>query len=112
MEETASHSDAYSDIDFGIKEEEINEDKVIFKVQIDTDSKLIPLDDAKFKGLPVKMYQDNGLYKYTVGAYYTFDEANLLKNTMRELGFEHAFVIAFHEKNRISLEKAIKLAKN
>lgn len=97
---------------YGLTHEELNDDEVIFKVQIETNSTELSLEDAKFKGMPVWMYENNGLFKYTIGAYYTFKSANELKKKMRNEGFEHAFVVAFHKKERISLEKAIKLAEN
>ena len=96
--------------EYGIKGSELDDGKVVFKVQIETNSSKISLEDAKFKGMPVWMYENKGLFKYTVGAFYTFKSANNLKKKMREEGFEHAFVVAFHKKERISLEKAIKLA--
>ncbi len=97
---------------YGLSEDEIKADDVIFRVQIETNTTNIPLDDNRFKGLPVWMYQNNGLYKYTVGAFKSVDKANELKKEMRKKGFEHAFVVAFYKKERINLEKAIKLAEN
>ena len=62
-------------------------------------------------GLDVSEYQQNNLYKYTVGNYENdFNTANNYKNLMREKGFQHAFVVAFMNGERINLEKAIKLA--
>ncbi len=97
---------------YGLSENDIKEDDVIFRVQIETNTKNIPLDDNRFKGLPVWMYQSNDLYKYTVGAFKSFEKANNLKKEMREKGFQHAFVVAFYKNERINLEKAIKLAEN
>lgn len=97
---------------YGLSESEIKSEDVIFRVQILTDSKNVPLDDDRFKGLPVWSYQNNGLYKFTIGAYKSVDKANELKKEMRKKGFEHAFVVAFYKNERINLEKAIKLAEN
>ena len=97
---------------YGLSESEIKPDDVIFRVQIETNTTQLALTDPKFKGLPVWMYENNKLFKYTVGAYKDFDSANSLKKKMREKGFEHAFVVAFHKNERINLEKAIKLAQN
>ncbi|HIP36865.1 MAG TPA: N-acetylmuramoyl-L-alanine amidase [Crocinitomix sp.] len=96
---------------YGLSEDEIKNEEVIFRVQIETSTKKIPKDDDRFKGLPVWMYENNGLYKYTVGAFKSVDKANELKKEMRKRGFEHAFVVAFYQNERINLEKAIKLAK-
>jgi len=96
--------------DYGLKEDNIDADEVVFKIQIETNSTKLSLNDPKFKGLPVWMYEQTSIYKYTVGAFYDFKSANVLKKKMRIQGFEHAFVVAFKQNERLSLEKAIKLA--
>jgi len=84
---------------------------IIFKVQIETSDTKVQTTDSKFMGLDVSEYQQNKLYKYTVGNYENdFNAANNYKNLMREKGFQHAFVVAFMNGERINLEKAIKLA--
>jgi len=51
------------------------------------------------------------LYKYTVGSYANgLEDANSMKNKLRENGFQHAFVVAFLNGERINLQKAVKLA--
>ncbi len=91
---------------------EPKKDAVIFRVQIDTSEKKVSITDSRFKGLEVFEYKQDNLYKYTVGAFEDdLDAANDYKNEMRKKGFQHAFVVAFVNGERISLEKAIKLAK-
>ena len=86
-------------------------DVVYFKVQIETSEKKISLTDPKFKGYTVSQYQQDGLYKYTVGSYENgLEDANSMKNKLRENGFQHAFVVAFLNGERINLQKAVKLA--
>lgn len=86
-------------------------DKVIFRVQIQTSQKRIPASSNEFKGMAVYEYQQDGLYKYTTGQFINnFKSANNLKNDLRNNGYEHAFVVAFLNGERINLEKAIKLA--
>jgi len=86
-------------------------DKVIFRVQIETSDKKIEQTNAKFKGLEVFEYQQDKLFKYTVGKYLNdYKGANILKNNVRSKGFTNAFVVAFLNGERINLEKAIKLA--
>ncbi len=88
-----------------------NKDKVVFRVQIETSDKKIPTTASKFKGLKVYEYTQDNLYKYTVGTFENdFNAANAYKNEMRNSGFQHAFVVAFLNGERINLEKAIKLA--
>lgn len=93
--------------------EEINSNDVVFKVQIETSEKKIPLTSTKFKGYTVSEYTQNGLFKYTVGnSVNDFQEANNMKKKLRESGFQHAFVVGFLNGERINLQKAIKLAEN
>jgi N-acetylmuramoyl-L-alanine amidase len=86
-------------------------DKVIFRVQIETSETKIATTSVKFKGLKVYEYKQDNLYKYTVGSFPgDFAAANKYKAEMREQGYQHAFVVAFMNGERINLEKAIKLA--
>jgi N-acetylmuramoyl-L-alanine amidase len=86
-------------------------DKVVFRVQIETSETRIPSTSAKFKGLQIFEYKQDNLYKYTVGTFIgDFAAANKYKGEMREQGYQHAFVVAFMNGERINLEKAIKLA--
>lgn len=86
-------------------------DKVIFRVQIETSETKIPANSVRFKRYEVFEYQQDKLYKYTVGEFVNdFNAANSLKNELRKKDFPNAFVVAFQNGERISLEKAIKLA--
>ncbi|MBI2257812.1 MAG: N-acetylmuramoyl-L-alanine amidase [Flavobacteriia bacterium] len=85
---------------------------IIFRVQIETSDKRISLTDTKFKGLEVFEYTQDNLYKYAVGQFENnFNSANAYKNELREKGFLHAFVIAFHNNERIPIDKALKMIK-
>ncbi|MCO4815434.1 MAG: N-acetylmuramoyl-L-alanine amidase, partial [Flavobacteriales bacterium] len=87
------------------------ENKVEFKVQIETSREKIALTDIKFNGYTVSQYQQDGLFKYTIGSYIQdFQKANEMKQKLRNSGFQHAFVVAFMNDERINLQKAIKLA--
>lgn len=93
--------------------EKESNDKVVFRIQIQTSQKRIPTSSKEFKGMPIYEYQQDGLYKYATGYFVSdFKSANNQKNELRNTGFEHAFVIAFLNGERINLEKAIKLAEN
>lgn len=88
-----------------------NSTDVVFRVQIKTSDKKVPTLSAEFKGLQVYEYNQDGLFKYTVGNFVNdYNAANAYKNEMRNGGFQHAFVVGFLNGERISLEKAIKLA--
>lgn len=86
---------------------------VEYRVQIETSDKQLSLKDAKFKGLTVQEYRQDKLYKYTTGNFSNdIDSAKKLKDDLVKKGFQHAFVVAFLDGERISMEKAIKLAEN
>jgi N-acetylmuramoyl-L-alanine amidase len=94
-------------------EENNHKDKVVFRVQVETSETKISSTSSKFKGLKVFEYKQDNLYKYTFGEYEKdFAGANKYKNELREMGYQHAFVVAFLNGERINLEKAIKLAEN
>lgn len=92
----------------------VNEkDVIIFRVQIQTSQKRLSLTSSEFNGLSVFEYKQDGLFKYTAGYFVNdFKSANNQKNSLRNSGFEHAFVVAFLNGERINIEKAIKLAEN
>ncbi len=97
---------------FGLKQSEIDAKDIIFRVQIATNVEKMKLDNIAFNKMPVWEYYDKNFYKYTVGAFKTFEKANELKKLMRKRGYENAFIVAFKKNERINLEKAIKFAKN
>lgn len=91
----------------------IAKDAVVFRVQIETSETKIPSNSSRFKGRTVLEYKQDNLFKYTTGEFVNdFKGANTLKNELRQKGFPNAFVVAFQNGERISLEKAIKLAEN
>ncbi len=91
----------------------VSKDAVIFRVQIETSETKIPSNSSRFKGRAVMEYKQDNLFKYTTGEFVNdFKGANALKNELRQKGFPNAFVVAFQNGERISLEKAIKLAEN
>jgi N-acetylmuramoyl-L-alanine amidase len=85
---------------------------VIFTVQLESSDKKLELDIRRFKGKDVYELIEGKLYKYYTGKIEgDFEEANRLKNLMRNNGFDNAFVVAFENGVKISLEKAKKIAK-
>ena len=83
---------------------------IVFKVQIVTSSKPIPIDSINFEGIKnVKEYISGGWYKYTTGEERDLKSAYLLQADIREKGFKSAFVVAFNNDERITLQEAIKL---
>jgi N-acetylmuramoyl-L-alanine amidase len=71
----------------------------------------VALNSARFKGLEVYEYVENNIFKYCTGTFKNdLAGAKNYKNELIEKGFNHAFVAAFLNGERISIEKAIKLA--
>ena len=94
-----------------IENTESIDNKVEFRVQIETSREKITLTDKKFNGYTVSEYRQDKLFKYTIGSYIQdFQKANEMKQKLRNNGFQHAFVVAFMNGERINLQKAIKLA--
>lgn len=84
---------------------------ITFRVQVETSSEKVALNDSRFKNYPVYEYEQDKLYKYTLGTFENdYESANNFKNKLRKEGFNYAFVVAFQGAERINLEKAIKLA--
>ena len=90
---------------------EMTSSEVFFSVQIVSSAEKLTPDAEKFKGVSVKEYTQDNLYKYYTGIFVKdLDAAKKHKVAMQEKGFSSAFVIAFSNGERISIEKAIKLA--
>ena len=87
---------------------EITTDKVVYKVQIGTYLKSM-LSDKSFMNLNAYEEIINGTYKYYVGNAYNKVSADNLKFKMREKGFKGAFVVAFYQDKRISMQEALDL---
>ena len=87
---------------------EITTDKVVYKVQIGTYLKSM-LSDKSFMNLNVYEEIINGTYKYYVGNAYSKVSADNVKVKMSEKGFKGAFVVAFYQDKRISMQEALDL---
>ncbi len=86
--------------------------KVVYRVQIVTSSTRLSQTAKVFNGFAVFEYFQDGLYKYTTGDFVNdFKAANELKNQLREGDYKSAFVVAFYNGDRISLDEALKRAK-
>jgi N-acetylmuramoyl-L-alanine amidase len=91
----------------------VKEKALFFSVQVSTSEIKIPLNSPVFKGLQVKEYSQDNLFKYYAGFFLNdVDGAKNYKVELIDKGFKNAFVIAFLGGERISIEKAIKLAEN
>lgn len=85
-------------------------DKSVFKVQIAASSVSIETQASNFKGVElVEQHQINGIYKYTVGNFLTFEEAKARQKEVKKIGFDSAFIIAFYNGKKITIQEGIQL---
>ncbi len=54
-------------------------------------------------------YQDKNVYKYTSGMTQNFAEASKHQATVRKAGFKDAFIVAFNNDQRITIDEAKRL---
>jgi N-acetylmuramoyl-L-alanine amidase len=107
-EETSNSDDSTSEI---IAEKDSN--TIIFRVQIESSEKQITSSAKIFQDLNIFEYKHDSFYKYCTGVFPNdIEGAKNLKKTLVEKGYNNAFVVAFLGGERISIEKAINLAKN
>ena len=86
--------------------------QVVFKVQISASSISINTSAVNFKGLSdVEQHELNGIYKYTVGNFFTFEEARSRQNEVRKVGFDSAFVVAYYNGEKITVQQGVNLTK-
>jgi hypothetical protein len=80
---------------------------LVFRVQIGAFK--APVPNNSFGGLtPVNgETTPNGYIRYTAGNFEKFEDANAVKNDLRNLGYQDAFVVGFYEGRRISINEAI-----
>ena len=85
---------------------------VTYKIQLMASSKKIQLKPENFGGLEgVEEYEVDGLYKYTIGNVSDYKKAVSLQRTVREKAFQNAFIIAFHNGERIPISQALEITK-
>ena len=83
---------------------------VVFRVQIVSSGTKINLNSKRFNNLKnLYEYQHNGMYKYCTGESNSFSKMDMLKVELRKEGFKDAFVAAFQNEHRISVDDARKL---
>ncbi|MBQ4387133.1 MAG: N-acetylmuramoyl-L-alanine amidase [Prevotella sp.] len=84
----------------------------VFKVQILASTTRLKANDPQLKGQKsADFYQENGLYKYTVGASADYSEIAQLRKTLAA-SFPQAFIIAFKDGQKMNVQAAIQEYKN
>lgn len=87
-------------------------DKPVFKVQFATNRNNIPLSDNRFSRINnPEVYFHDGLYKYTSGSFATMEAALEHRARLKRQGYTDAFVVAFYNEERITMNHARELIK-
>ncbi len=82
--------------------------ELLYKIQIGTFLKSM-LNNQQFIDLKAEEVMINGTYKYFVKSGNNKEHADKLKNKLRELGFNGAFIVAFFDGKQISTKEALNL---
>ena len=87
------------------------QDGLVFKVQIGAFKQ--PLPNNTFKGLTPVIAQTtpSGYLRYMAGNFEKYDNANAVKNDLKNLGYNDAFVVAYYNGVRINLTEGLEKAK-
>lgn len=82
--------------------------KPVFKVQILVTGRLLKDGDANFKGLDgITYYKENGMYKYTYGESNNYNEVYRLRKSILDK-FPQAFIIAFKNGEKMDVNQGIR----
>ena len=93
-----------------VSKDEMVVEGVSYRVQFLTSEKELKSDAKEFKGVTgYQSYKQDGVWRYTMGNETTIARAKNIQNDMRKKGFKDAFVIAFYNGKRISLQEAREL---
>jgi len=85
------------------------EQGVVFKVQISASGRLLETTPANFKGLTnITKDSSTAVIKYFYGATPQYSEAKELLETAKEKGYTSAFVVAFKDGKKITVQEALK----
>ena len=88
-------------------EKESDNAGIVFRIQVFTSPEKISLKSSRFKGRSdVWEYKFNKSWKYTIGKCDKQEDALKLLSDLKKAGFDDAFVVAFKNNNRISLQEA------
>ncbi|MFM2370266.1 MAG: hypothetical protein RL619_2592 [Bacteroidota bacterium] len=81
----------------------------LFKVQLSASVKKVELAPRNFKGLKnISVDYENKVYKYMYGETFDYDVAKKQLQEAKDKGYNSAFLIAFKNGEKISVEEALK----
>ncbi len=88
-------------------------DNIRFRIQIFASKKYFDLYDERseyLKSVSIEQTID-GIYRYVIGDFESYDEANAICKSIRQSLYKDAFVCAYRDDQRIDLDKALLLFK-
>lgn len=81
---------------------------VVYKVQLSASTKKIALTPSNFKGLKdISMVSENKYYKYMYGQTPNYNEAKKQLEEAKSKGYDSAYLIAFKNGTKISVQEAL-----
>lgn len=91
------------------KPEPVNSGVASFKVQLSASGRKLELVPSNFNGLSnVSVSAEGNLYKYMYGDTTNYDEAKRLLSEAKAKGYSSAFLIAFKNGKKVSVQDALK----
>lgn len=90
------------------KNEIVQEKKLIYSVQIGV-FKNLDIDHSIHKGF-TQIEGEEGVYTYMIGEFLTYKQVRVFKNQIVNLGVKDAFIVAYYNSKRISINKALKIS--
>ena len=92
-----------------IKTEVVSSDAASFKVQLSASGKKLELVPSNFNGLSnISIASEGNLYKYMYGETSNYEEAKRLLSEAKTKGYSSAFLIAFKNGKKVSVQEALK----
>ncbi|MCX6251873.1 MAG: N-acetylmuramoyl-L-alanine amidase [Bacteroidetes bacterium] len=83
---------------------------IFYRVQFAMFPTEVNIHSSKFTGVPdVRIYHHQGMFKYTSGNEKSLENAVKLSDSLKHKGFRDAFVVAFKDEARITIQEAKKL---
>lgn len=88
-----------------------DDDAPVFKVQIMANATKEAKNSPRFKGYDgIDMYEEGGMYKYTIGASTNYNAINRLRASL-STEFPGCFVVAFRNGSKMNITEAIRIFK-